>query len=299
MILINLLDAHNSSPMSIYGNLRALAKRADLYSGDNFYFGFDSSNHTFLDIINNEQPLAIKHGPTLTLYQHSADEYFSTTFYIDVSTHSLLFIISIQAKESAYATFDNMLPWSFIDFYLQATIPPLEADTEQSVAARNAPEQIVQVMIEQVTTNKWPEKQVLELLPEAVKTINQRGQDIKINLADLKAIKDHALTLNKASSDCIVAPHNPFCDNIEVYIEDLQANHPDHITIRQIKDNYPRIEIISPKSVQDEIYSAVYERTSPELYQSLQKALNDPGSLEQLLKLHFPTLVNAYLFTNP
>ena len=133
MILISDLIGHPSSPRNIYSNLNALAERRDLYEGEDFWFGFDSSNKNFLDIIGGQQPLAIKHGPILSLYQRSVEGEECRTYYIDVAAKKLHPIIRIQASTSQIHDLRALLPWSFRDTYLPS---PEQVKTDLSVDVR-------------------------------------------------------------------------------------------------------------------------------------------------------------------
>ena len=295
MLRVNLIDRHQSSPMTINKDIAALAKRNDLYTGEDFYFGFDSSNHTFFDIISANEPLAIKHGPTLSLYQRMDNQHSISMYYVDASNKKLTHVISITAKsEDTLSGFNSMLPWSFKDFYLQMTEPPLEGGAE--IANKPlSPEQQIELLMEQLATNKWPSEEQINALTDAKNKILAREQDITIDLANLNQLKKNLeLESKKPSPDCIIAPYNPFYDNVRISTEFLSKTNPDHITVRQLGNPYPRIEIISPKSQGDDSYSAVYESAQPDLFKSLQKALANTDELVELLSEYFPEIVDTY-----
>ena len=159
MIMVGMLDMHSSSPTSIFGDLAALAKRHDLYSGDDFYFGFTSSNHTFLDIIGGQQPLAIKYGPIFSIYrQDSVAGYLCETYYIDVKTRALLPIINIAAKPLAAGVFKRLLLWSFTDFYGQAADPSVQMDKPKESSIDH--EEMIPSVIEQLAKSRWPDDDI-------------------------------------------------------------------------------------------------------------------------------------------
>ena len=295
MLMVSLLDAHSSSPLKIYKDLKALALRKDLYTGDDFYFGFDSSNHNFLDIIGGHQPLAIKHGPMLSLYRQGVDGYSYDAYYIDVNTKTLLPVINITAKPSDSATFTQMLPWSFIDFYLKASEPSVSEKETVAKETKPSSEQMIQAMLEQLATSRWPEVRALSQLPSEVIALKSRVKDLEITLADLPALKQKVQDpVKKAGSNDFIAHYNPFFDNSRISIDFLKSSNPKQITVRKINDKYPRIEIIAPELPVDKHFSAVYESRSPAIYKSFQDCLGKPEEVTELLKEHFPEVLAHY-----
>jgi len=297
MIIISLLDIHPSSPKKIYKNLDELAKRADLYTGDNFYFGFESSNSTFLDIIGGQQPLAIKYGPILSLYQRSVDDIDCYTYYIDVANQTLCLVLEMQAKPTANLTLQSILPWLFVDAYLHAT--ETLSGPSQEEAVEPSEEKKIQLILEQLAINRWPSEEAIALLSELTQSVLNREDSLKMTWGDLLAIKQKTQVKQaNPSSNNIVATYNPFYDSVSVDIDFLLAQNPSHITIRQVNDSDPRIEILSPKLNEDERYEAIYKKSSPNLYQSFQEALNNPKQLTTLLKEHYKDLVERFLTTH-
>ena len=295
MITIGMLDLHPSSPRAAYGNLGALAQRTDLYTGDDFYFGFASSNHTFLDIIGGHKPLAIKHGPIFSIYRHDvSDGYSCQTYYIDVKNKTLLPIIAIIAKPSAAGVFNRLLPWLFIDFYLQASMKSsvvLEVSDEHEIS----PEEMIRSALEQMAKNSWPDNDKLNAMGEAVATIASRENDLNITLVDLPKLSAQMKIEQMAPVvDDFVAPYNPFYDNYRVDLDFVMENNPERITVRQVNDQYPRIEVIIPGASAGNGYAAVFKKHDLALYNELQAALAQPKLISRLLVEHFPEIVSQY-----
>lgn len=294
MLRLNLIDRHPSSPMNIYNHIDALATRKDLYTGDDFYFGFDSSNHTFIDIIRANEPLAIKHGPTLSLYQRTNSGYSISMYYIDTNKQALRPVLTITAKPDALHTFRSVLPWSFTDFYLEMTESRPEVIGVESAESLSS-EYMIESLIELLATNRWPDVELNSRLTEATNDIMERDKEISITLADLNQLKTQIeLGNKKPDPECCVAPHDPFHDTPRLDQDYISEVNPNHITVRLIKDRYPRIEIISPKSEGDDSYTPVYEKSSPELFKSLHEALSDTQTLTELVTEHFPAVVATY-----
>ena len=306
MLMVRLLDLHQSSPMKIYGDLKLIAERKDLYTGDDFYFGFDSSNHNFLDIISGKQPLAIKHGPILSLYRHNVDGYSYDAYYIDVKTKALLPLINIRAKPLSSDIFEQLLPWSFSGFYeadiLDTREPVPEPVTPEKASQESelTPKKMVSNLLELLASSFWPDDSMLSLLPAAVTKLNAFSKDLVLTLVDISALKRNVQVAGKKTGDddCI-APYNPFFDNQRINIAFLQRVNPSQITVRKINDKYPRVEIIAPRLPKGNRYLAVYERTSPETYKKLTNSLDDPKAIAELLNEHFPEVMKASITTSP
>ncbi|HAT7071563.1 TPA: hypothetical protein JAN90_01985 [Legionella pneumophila] len=294
MIPISLLAAHPSSPLSAYNNIEQLVKRVDLYSGHDFYFGFNSSNHTFLDIIGGKQPLAIKHGPTLSLYQENVSGFSYSIYYIDPLKKALHPLMTISAEPGETYVVQQLLPWSFADFYLHAIGPV--AESAPSSGNTSNEEQIVQNTIAQLATNNWPTDQEVQGLNHAITTLNSKNANIKISLHDMIALREKLFTkIPQTTSVDFITPYSPFHNNPRLTTEFFTEKFPDRITIRVLEDNYPRIEIIAPGLFNDNIYTAIYKKTSPKLYEQFAKLKNNSEELCKLLQKEFPDIVNDFI----
>jgi hypothetical protein len=292
MLELSLLHKHPSSPTRIIGNLQALAERKDLYTGDDFYFGFDSSNHSFLDIIGNHQLLAIKHGPLLSFYREGKNDFHYAAYYIDVKNKTLVSLVDITAKADASLLFQQLLPWSFTDFYSQVTKSSSAAQSSNKVIEETKPKNtllystMIKEMIEKIATSYWPEESVLTTLPTAVKHLNTQMKDLTINLSDISSLKKEFNIINiKSNSDDFVAPYNPFYDNARISTDFLMLVNPQQITVRIINDKDPRIEIISPEELADgKKYRAIYKHTSSDMYDSFRDSIDNMSAIKALLK---------------
>jgi hypothetical protein len=305
MLFVSLLDEHESSTLRILKDINSLAQRKDLYTGDDFYFGFDSSNDNSVKIIRDRQPLAIKHGPIFSIFVNDADGCRYDAYYIDVKTKALLPVLSITAQTTAAEFVAQLLPWSFVDFYLQARIPDTIEPVPETITPEQAsqkseltPEKLIYNLIELLATNYWPDDAVLNLLPSAVTKLNVGRKDIAITLADMADLKQKMLSVAKnTGANDFIAPYNPFFDNLRISIDFLEQSNPKQITVRKINDKYPRIEIIAPGLPQGKHYQAVYESVSSELYNNLVLSLDNPQEVAELLSRNFPEIMKAYSAT--
>jgi hypothetical protein len=297
MISVNLLDSHSSSPLRIFNHLQELAKRDDLYSGKDFYFGFDSSNMTFLDMIGEHQPLAIKYGSILSLYQRKVEGATCSIYYIDLYSRQLLPLMNIQAMPAATDIFTQLIPFSFIDFYLERTEPQVER-VELNPNNPLTAEQVIQSLIEQMAVKQWPDANIMSRISQSVQEIRSKEQGITNELANLPQLKER-ISQERPSplSGVIVAPYNPLFDNQRIAFDSLMEANPMHISVRQIDDRYPRIEVISPKSVGHN-YTAIYQTVNPDLYELFKANLGRSSELEALLKEHFSEIANDYASTS-
>ena len=297
MIDIGMLDRHPSSPTKACGNPDALAQRLDLYTGDDFYFGFASSNHTFLDIIGGHQPLAIKHGPILSLYHHhGAGGYTCQTYYIDAKAKALLPVIHIVANPVAVGIFEQLLPWSFTDFYLHT----LDHSDEQETTSDRGPgaEESVRSVLDKLAKNGSPDDGEISRLHDAVASILAGQDGLNITLGDFAELKRCTQQECKVpSADDFVADYNPFYNNVKIPISFLREKNANLITVRQINDRFPRIEAIVPGVSRDGLL-AVFKAKNSALYSALQTSLAEPAAISRLLKEHFPERVEQYYVEN-
>lgn len=296
MIGIGRLDKHSSSPTAAYMDLAALTKRPDLYTGDDFYFGFASSNHTFLDIIGAREPLAIKHGPIFSIYRHDgADGYSCHTSLIDPFTKELLPLISMMAaptNPSAASTFRQLLPWEFSDTYVDSFVPPEAGEEKRELG----PESTIFIVLEQLANNNWPDAPQIRQLPEAIATILEKTKDLTIELSDIAAYRERFCIPSKAPKrDDFIAPYHPFHDNLRLSIDFIMSEAPSRITVRQVGGAYPRIEVIMPGLPAKEAVIFVAKADQDALYRTYRDSLNNPKKMHELLIAHYPKQVEAYL----
>lgn len=289
MKMISLLERHPSSPRSIYPNISALAQRADLYTGDNFYFGFDSSNHSFLDIIGGNEPLAIKFGPIFCLYDKTVDKISCSIYYIDVINKKLDLLVAMDSPPNDSLTIPSLVPWSFVDTYFQSEEwePPLEEEKKELTD-----KQKIQMILEQFALSEWPDEEHLHLL----KQLSTIAPQLKIQLGNFAEIeKIRFIPPQKPTRTHYIAPYNPFYDNEQTRINFIRKNTPSHITLRHIKSAYTRIEIIAPGLSEEHSFKGIYKNRSKELYQSVLQSLKQPEQLAKLLELHFPAIASDFL----
>lgn len=294
MIPISLLAAHPSSALAAYNNVEQLENREDLYSGDDFYFGFNSSNHTFLDIIGGKQPLAIKHGPTLSLYEENVAGCTYSIYYIDPLKKTVHPLMTISAEPGETYVVQQLLPWSFVDFYLHATVPITESVTPSG----NSPteEQIVQNTIAQLATNNWPNDQEILNLNNATTALSTKNTNIKITLTDIKALREKMIPeILPTTNVDFITPYSPFYNNPRLPTDFFTEKFPERITIRVVEDNYPRVEIIAPGLSNNNFYTAIYKKTSPELYEQFVESQSKNEELSKLLQKEFPDIATDFI----
>ncbi len=286
MIIMSELKAHPSSPTSAYGDLAALSKRTDLYKGDNFYFGFASSNRTFLDIIGGHEPLAIKYGPVFALYRRTLEGSECQIYYIDAKAKELIPVISMSAKPIATTILHQQLPWEFTNSYLSVA-----GGYGGALDTGSKPQEMIAAVIEQMANSTWPDDKVIEQLPKAIEELLSR-EEITMTLTDLSKLKQRMHVLGKVATDSdFVAAYNPFYDNVNVDISFLLRENSNCMTVREVNDAYPRIEVIVPGLES----AAIFEKNEPKLYQALRDALAEPLEISRLLREHIPETVSAYL----
>lgn len=299
MLYIDLLNGHHSSRTSMYSRPNELAAtRSDLYTGADFYFGFDSSNHTFLDIIGDKQPLAIKYGPILSLYQSQVGSACCSIYYIDPRTATLHPILDIRATAQARSALQRIIPWSFDDLYLQAF---QSANTKIETSPDSLPNEqsLLTEALEQLAKLQWPSKRVMEQLPHVVSTITADNPELTISLVDLEQLKNKVTTPQQpVHSTNFVASYNPFFDNARISVEFLVEQTPDHVRVRSIDGKDPCIEIIIPGLPLAEGYHSLYKSNAPGLYRLFTESLQDGETLTQLLKEQFPEPIQHYMLAH-
>jgi hypothetical protein len=117
---ISSLDLHSSFPATFLANsskLELLAQRADLYQCENFYCGFDSSNHNYLDIIEQREPLAIKYKQTFSIYHYTSTKTTYDLYFIDEKSRKLLPLIKLEVQAVDNGLLDYIIPFEFVDLY--------------------------------------------------------------------------------------------------------------------------------------------------------------------------------------
>jgi hypothetical protein len=117
---ISALGLHSSFPATFLANsskLELLAQRADLYQSENFYCGFDSSNHNFLDIIEQQEPLAIKYENTFSIYHYTSTKTTYDLYFIEEKSKKLLPLIKLEVQAVDRGLLDYIIPFEFVDLY--------------------------------------------------------------------------------------------------------------------------------------------------------------------------------------
>lgn len=295
MINLSHLRLHHSSSQKIYGDYEAIAKRVDLYTGDDFYFGFDSSNSSFLEMVGEYQPLAIKHGPTLTLYKVTGDGAECSVSYIDDSKKKIIPLFHIHAKSVAsIQLFHQTQPWYFPDFSL-LEFGSMEVQTQPSEKDLT-PYDIISQLIEFLAQNQVPSDVQIQALHDAIQKVNAHDNGLSISIENLDWLKDKLTKqMTRPPSDKDFVTYNVFYNNPRLRIGFFQAFNLERITVRQILDDYPRIEVIIPLLPVSERYLVIFKNEDKILYEALQKAMPEPLVLCELLKQRFPESINQYL----
>lgn len=296
MIRINELDRHHSSPSTDYADFEALAKRYDLYTGEDFYFGFASSNRSFLDIIGAHQHLAIKHGPILSIYrQDGALSYSCETAFIDPLRRELLPFMRLRAEASeptSSKAFRQLLPWTFSDSYVDSFVPSISVDEKLS----GTPESSVSKLLEQLANNVWPNDHDISRFPLDIAAILESTKGLSIDLVDLMTLKTRLMRpVMPATADNFMTPYDPFDDNVRVSIDELVIKNPTRITVRQVVGDFPRVEIIIPgMSLSEKQVFFVSKSEQNDLYHQFFESLTDSIAVQDLLMRHYPDQLSNY-----
>jgi hypothetical protein len=286
--MIELVDLMKkpSSPLVCMDDVNALKERRELYSGENFYFGFESSNYSFLNIINNHQPLGIKYGTVLAIYQRDVDGITFNLYWIDFSHKELIPLFNITGKPADVSLFNKILPFSFTESYLnrfsdEEKLSPADATTYQLMDA-----------LKQLTAGNWLDAEDYEKLKVAIKDI-MSNSSCTITCADLLTLQQElTMMAGTVTAEDFVTPFCLSNCNPDLYVQELITRNPNTITLRKINnDNYPRIELIIPGAD----YTAVFEKQDPKLYLDLQNALTDTRQASCILREHFKSEVGEYL----
>ncbi|KGP63449.1 hypothetical protein EP47_09575 [Legionella norrlandica] len=294
MISISSLGSHPSSPLKFFNNEKELAKRDDLYTGEDFYFGFDSSNHSFLDIIGGKKPLAIKYGQILSLYKQSIEGNSCVIYCINANEKKLVPIITINTLPADAHLLQQLLPWSFTDFYSERC--PVDEWIRSTKRRATHSEYRIQKIIEQISNSQWPNDSELDEFNRNISDLLAKNSDLRITVHDLSPVKAQANPeILPSNHRDLITPYSPFHNNARLSVDFFKTKFPHHITVRLIDDVYSRIEIITPGIEDDLTYKAIYKSTSPVLYWQLKEVLNNPEELTVLLQEEFKDLVDEFL----
>lgn len=294
MIEMNNLAFRSSSPLKNVQNLEALQRREDLYSPDNFYFGFESSNLSFFDIMNDHRPLAVKYGSVLMVYNQSVAGASFDLYWIDVQKKQLVSLINIKTKPQDNDLIEEIIPFEFKKPYFNHSRDD-ELIAEQPTSSQD-PLFFLAYTIEQLTIGVWPDNEQYQQLSGAIDEIQRKSySNSEITCANLPLLQ-HQLHREEfaPSVEHFVTPYSLTDGNPDLGIGLLLKRHPVTITARIINDEYPRIELIIPDEIEEERYMAVYNTRDPELFSQLNEVLTDSKQLSALLKTHFPERIARY-----
>lgn len=296
MITINTLNRHQSSSAKIYGNLVELAKRKDLFTGEDFYFGFDSSNHSFLDILSHQEPLAIKYGPIFSIYCRNAENSICDFYYINDQTEQLIPLMKFQADATAALVFNTLLPWNFTDLYLERFNPSVKQSRIADAMKTPILENTISAIIEKFANNSWLDDTSIHHFTTMVSELQAHEKAISITLSpDFPIIAQKKQSCKKEASKAdFVATYNPMYDNPRFDLDFIFDNNPSHVTVREMKGKYPCIEILFPFLSDEKSYQAIYERTDSELYHRIQANLCDSLELSKIVNERYPELVSEF-----
>ena len=288
MIDLSFLNLHPSSPVKILGNMDTLAKRNDLYTGEDFYFGFDSSNQSFLEMVGGKHPLAIKHGPTLSIYHQSIDGYHYEMHLIDYQAKALVPVIDIKAKPTEAAVFRSLLPFHLTDFYRNFYDKTGRRTEVDKVSVDNLARFISSSLESIVKTGKLSQENV-ERLPKVASGLDA----CTVSLGNIKLLAAKSAQPRPTSEDFVTA-YDPFVSNARIEISELLKMNPSRVTVREINGNYPRMEIIIPGLAEDKSCVFVFKSNEKDLYLQLQSALPEARIMQDLLNQHFPEQMTEY-----
>lgn len=294
-INISPLGIHSSSPAKILtqsNRFELLAQRPDLYLGEDFYFGFDSSNHNFIDIIEEQEPLAIKYGQTLSLYHYTANKTVYDLYFIEEKSRQLIPMINLEAHAIDNGLIKYLIPFEFVDLYERVYNKNdiVSGDEEYSES-----EQIISLFLKKLLLGEWPTEKESVHFQKAIHDLESKTT-CRCRLEDLQFIKTARQKPKEPNENDFVAV-NPFYDNARIELASLIRNNPECVTVREIKDNnYPRIEIVAPVIDVSDQYEIVFQKENPALFKELHHALEhgDTVNLSHLLKQHYPEKVQHY-----
>lgn len=294
-INISPLDPHSSSPAKILthpNKIKLLAQRSDLYHGEDFYFGFDSSNHNFIDIIEQQEPLAIKYGQTLSLYHHTSNRTVYDLYFIEEKSRQLIPMIKLEAQAIDNGLVKYLIPFEFVDLYERVYN---KNDIVLEDEEYSEPEQLISLFFKKLLLGDWPTEQESRHFQKAIHDL-ENDTTCRCQLENLQWIRTSRQKQKEPNENDFVAM-NPFYDNARIELASLIKNNPECITVREIKDNnYPRIEIAVPIINMSEQYEIVFQKENPVLFQDLHHALEhgDTTNLSHLLKQHYPEKIQHY-----
>lgn len=288
MIELNELKRHNSSPLTLLGKHELMEQRRDLYSRENFYFGFESSNASFLDIIGNHKPLGIKYGPIFCLYHPTHNERSVELFWIEPDTKQLISLMTLKASAKDSGLVKAVLPFSFTSVYdecYQSEDEEIKPDSALYPLA---------LVINQLTQGIWPDKTQYENLKKILTLIDKK-MSATLTCIDLPAM-EKSLVREKITptADDFVSPLSLTNANENLPINVLLKLHPDTITLRLVNDNYPRVEIHIPGKQVKIHFEAVFKSEESQLFDDLSNSLADTKTASALLKTHLKDKLEEY-----
>lgn len=262
--------------------------REDLYRQDNFYFGFDSSNNSYLNLINSYRPLAVKYGSVFMIYNHSATETAFDLFWIDNQHKQLVSLIQITTKPEDSHLMSTVLPCSFDR--------PYRRHFDRLHQAADEVDNLLALWMERLTKGVWPNEEEYEQLIEYLAlSQGDLNKGSAITCANLPVLQQQLQNRKSTpDTDDFVTPYSLIDGNPDLDIDELLSRNPTTITIRKINDEYPRIEVIIPDEGQEERYMAIYKTKDPDLFVQLEEGLGDSKKLSSLLKEQFPERIGKY-----
>lgn len=286
---------HTSSPAKILtqpDKITIMAQRTDLYCGDDFYFGFDSSNHNFIDIIDLQEPLAIKCGHTLSLYHDTSHTTVYELYFIEEESRQLIPVIKLESQAIDSGLIKYLIPFEFLDLYERTYN---KNDMTTGTREYSASEQFISLFLTKLLLGEWPTKKESIHFQKAVYDL-QTDTTCRCQLEDLQLTKMSRQKHKEANENDFVAI-NPFYDNPRINLASLIKHNTECVTVREIKNHhFPRIEIVVPVMNISEQYEIVFQKENPVLFKNLHHALEqgDTTNLSHLLKQHYPEKIQHY-----
>tara|TARA_Y100000588_G_scaffold394379_1_gene514540 strand:- start:2718 stop:3566 length:849 start_codon:yes stop_codon:yes gene_type:complete len=277
MIILATLNRLESSPIEYADNNALLEKRADIYGGNNFYFGFNSSKMNFIDILNQYHQIAIKYFSTLTILRRGNDHAEICLYHINPSDQKLSLLASIKSdnKEAIMA----ICPFSFAkDPFFCPTDPP----------------QRVFKTIQNILLNIIKSPLIVDMA--RLKELSAALKETKdFNLVSIQQTDGSELSQmsNNAppSSSTTIANYLPILDNDDITPAQIADINKNQITVRRLHDSLERIEVIDATS-DDNNHSvmSIYKFKQPELFEQITANMEDKNKLSQLISnLSTPT----------
>ncbi len=281
---------HQAAKANDYKNIVELAKRDDLYTGQDFYFGFASNNKNYFTIITEKLPLAIKYGATISIYTTNIEDHGFTTYVINYKTKTLELLFAIKPVNTEdVADFQSLLPWSFNKIYDIGDMAIFKWQQQEKNIFHVIIENIAKFTINKSEIDKF-QHELSNLSKKMSKVVFQQGQ---FNFSLLIPVPVET----KPKLENFVAAYNPFYNNVNITFKFLLQQNYNMITIRNIinDDNYPRIEIILPNTTEHYLIIGVEDVKN---YSALQNNLYDTKFLSEYLIKHYYALALTFLLNN-